>query len=74
MYIHIYIYTYIHIYTYLNKRHMQDAQGRLLRPRAETDGKQKEEEGFEWNELPAIGDLVWARLPESKKQVTHTHT
>ena len=45
----------------------KDLAGRALRKR-ENGVKQEEQQGYEWNELPAIGDLVWARLGQDAKR------
>ena len=46
---------------------MKDGHARSLRAKSE-DGDKEQEEGYEWNELPSIGDLAWARLGEGHKR------
>ena len=46
-----------------------NGDGRPLRSKAEdSDAVKDEEQGYEWNELPNIGDLVWAQLGEGHKR------
>ena len=50
---------------------MVEADAKALRPRSSSNDKKEvamEEDGYEWNELPSIGDLVWARLGEAHKR------
>ena len=46
---------------------MKDGHMRSFKPRGDDSYKDKEE-GYEWNELPSIGDLAWARLGEGHKR------
>ena len=50
---------------------VQGGQGRSLRLKGEADECKEQEDGFEWNELPSIGDLVWARMGEGNKRAWH---